>query len=99
MWDPTIGTAYPSSFLPASLVPLWQSFGSPRQATWLAADLASVAASSMIDWCGLTSLRLVGHNASSVAQEEADREMRIREEEGEEAEEEAVIGELLARIL
>ena len=44
------GTSYPSAVLPASVQSLWASLGSPVQAQWLAADLASVAAApAMID--------------------------------------------------
>ena len=51
-WNASVGTAYPSAALPSTAAwqSLYSSVGSPVQAQWLAADLASVAASPAIDW-------------------------------------------------
>ena len=70
------GTAYPSAVLPASVQGLWAALGSPRQAQWLAADLASVAAAkNVIDFVVV----LYHHPAYADGSHKSDKEIEMIE--------------------
>ena len=70
------GTAYPFAVLPASVQGLWAQLGSPRQAQWLAADLAAVAASQdVIDFVVV----LYHHPAYADGSHKSDREVEMIE--------------------